>query len=302
MQSPSSNNMSKYRFSFADKKHKTTCPSCKKEKHFQRYIDNSTGQLLSAEFGKCDNESKCGFWNKPKFEPQKTTYRPSVTTTTTEPIFFDTKVYQKFRNHDNNFVSGLFKIYPRYQVTEVLEAYQVGSYRGFTLFPFMDRKSNIRAVQAKLFNENLHTKGTTYLHYLLEKYENVPNWLVRYSEQKNKVSALFGEHLIESCKEKIYLVEAPKTAIIATLHFPKFLWLAVGSKSYFTSERMKPLIGKNVCVVPDLSIGGLTFNEWKLKADMLGFKTYGKLERIATDKQRSEGWDLADFLLNKMQL
>ena len=34
-------------------------------KHWQRYIDTETGEILPDQCGKCDNDNKCIEWNEP---------------------------------------------------------------------------------------------------------------------------------------------------------------------------------------------------------------------------------------------
>ncbi|WP_394341409.1 DUF6371 domain-containing protein [Salinimicrobium sediminis] len=44
-----------------------------------------------------------------------------------------------------------------------------------------------------------------------------------------KIECLFGLHLLNSDKQKaIALVESEKTAVIASIAFPQFIWMATG--------------------------------------------------------------------------
>ena len=94
-------------------------------------------------------------------------------------------------------------------------------------------------------------------------------------------------------------MESEKTAIIATHFMPGFVWLATGGKNgCFNKETVSALKGRDVMLVPDL---GAT-DCWKAKLPM--FKTVCRsvsvsniLEESATDEQRSQGLDIADFLL-----
>ena len=85
---------------------------------------------------------------------------------------------------------------------------------------------------------------------------------------ETKVSCLFGEHLLSKYQTNpIALVEAPKTAIIATLYFgfpdnPKnFLWLAVYNLSSLNIDKCKVLQGRKVFLLPDLN----AFDNWSQK-------------------------------------
>src|SRR5690606_29457183 len=57
---------SEYRYKLAsDKFPKPNCPYCGAKKHWQRYYDIRTGEPLPEEFGRCDNEDKCGQHDNP---------------------------------------------------------------------------------------------------------------------------------------------------------------------------------------------------------------------------------------------
>lgn len=87
-----------------------------------------------------------------------------------------------------------------------------------------------------------------------------------------KVTCLFGEHLSSKYQTNpIALVEAPKTAIIATLYFgfpdntKNFLWLAVYNFSSLNIAKCKVLQGRKVFLFPDLKC----FDNWSKKANNL---------------------------------
>lgn len=44
---------------------KEICPKCKKNKHWVRFKNTITGDLLPKEYGRCDNQVKCGHFNLP---------------------------------------------------------------------------------------------------------------------------------------------------------------------------------------------------------------------------------------------
>ena len=97
----------------------------------------------------------------------------------------------------------------------------------------------------------------------------------------------------------VMLVESEKTAIIMSHFIPDYIWLATGGKNgCFNSEAMQVLRGRDVTLVPDL---GAT-DQWKEKTRMLSgicksVSVSDMLEQIATEEQRSQGLDIADFFL-----
>jgi len=209
------------------------------------------------------------------------------------------------------------------EVTKVIQLYRLGTvsngYRaGANTFPFIDIKGNVRAVQVKQFDEQNHTTGTDFLHSIIEKHhtrnnKSLPEWLEAYTKQDKRISCLFGEHLL--CKyhsNPVALVEAPKTAVYGTLYFglpetpESLIWLAVYNKSSFSFDKLKVLQGRFVYVFPDLSKDGNTFKEWETKAKEYESRLPGTrfifsdlLEQLAPERDKSEGNDLADYLIKQ---
>lgn len=104
----------------------------------------------------------------------------------------------------------------------------------------------------------------------------------------------FGEHLLtaEPCKP-VAIVESEKTAIIASVYLPQFIWLACGSLTNLNHLKCKALTGRNITLFPDK--GG--FDEWTKKAnelkDIVKFRVSDLLE-IRNAEPKS---DLADYLI-----
>jgi hypothetical protein len=115
---------------------------------------------------------------------------------------------------------------------------------------------------------------------------------------------LFGEHLlIDKCKP-VAIVESEKTAIISSIYLPQFIWLAFGGIG-FNIDKCSILKGRTVTLFPDLSKpkeGQPTaFEKWSRKAKELShlaiFTVSDLLERKATEAERKQGLDLADYLI-----
>ncbi len=250
---------------------------------------------------------------------------------TPEPVFFDFETFkqtlQPERYEKNTFIQNLFYRvqfpFEVDEVTKVIQLYRLGTvangYRaGANTFPFIDIKGNVRAVQVKQFDEQNHTTGTDFLHSIIEKHHTrnnkpLPEWLEAYIKQDKRISCLFGEHLLSKYHSNpVALVEAPKTAVYGTLYFglpetpESLIWLAVYNKSSFSFDKLKVLQGRFVYVFPDLSKDGSTFKEWETKAKEYEsrlpetrFIFSDLLEQLAPERDKSEGNDLADYLIKQ---
>jgi hypothetical protein len=250
--------MNVYRYKLASNKFpKLDCPYCGEKKHWQRYIDTETGEVLPEQHGRCDNEQKCGHWVTPKdtdyskmiweqeqgnrseftdnWKPQYKEQRP---TPKAEPVFFDFETFKKTlkpeRYEQNTFIQNLLNnvLFP-FEISDlkkIISMYYLGTEnkrdrKSAITFPFIDINRKIRAIQVKQFDRNNHTKSTDFLHKIIERdltrnNKEIPEWLNEYNKNELKVSCLFGEHLLNKYPTNpIALVEAPKTAIYGTLYF-----------------------------------------------------------------------------------
>ncbi len=248
-----------------------------------------------------------------------------------QPVYFDFDTFKHTLDPDryekNVFIQNLLKsVQFPFDVTDIVKAirlYRIGTiakgYRaGAITIPFIDINNNVRAIQVKQFDEQNHTTGTDFLHSMLEKHftqknEPLPNWLRQYTEQDKRISCLFGEHLLSKYPQNpVALVEAPKTAIYGSLYFgfpdneKNLIWLAVYNKSSFSFDKIQVLKGRDIFVFPDLSKDGCTFSEWKIKAKRFEKQMPGTnfvfsdlLEKLAPERDKSEGMDIADYLIKQ---
>jgi hypothetical protein len=85
--------------------------------------------------------------------------------------------------------------------------------------------------------------------------------------------------------------------LIASVYLPSFIWLAVGSLSNLTPDKCLALKDRKVVLYPDLNAN----DKWKGKAE--AFKSFADftvsdlLEKQASDDDKTNGLDLADYLL-----
>lgn len=52
-------------------------------------------------------------------------------------------------------------------------------------------------------------------------------------------------------QKPVAVVEAEKTAVLASICFPEFVWLSVGSKQSLKAEKLKRLSKRKIILYPD---------------------------------------------------
>ncbi len=333
--------MKNYRFILDQKSKKFICPDCHK-RTFVKYIDTGTGEYLPEKYGRCDREIKCTYHLNPYkdgysqmiYEQEKGTganfqkrqitgYQPQPFQEIKEPVYIPDEILKATQKgyEKNNFIQNLlFNIpfpFTKEAIENIISLYELGTvckgYRaGSITFPFIDINWKIRTIQAKDFDKSNHTIRADFLHSILEKFyskekKSLPDWLISYLQNDTKVSCLFGEHLLAKYPlNPIALVEAPKTAIIATLYFgfpcdPKnLLWLGVYNLSSLNIGKCKVLSGRKVNLFPDLN----AYDNWNKKANEFktampgtSFKVSDLIEKYASIQDKGKGLDIADFLI-----
>ncbi len=231
------------------------------------------------------------------------------------------------RNDFARFLSGRFG----YTVAaDLLQRFQVGTssrWEGASVFWLIDEQQRVRGGQIALYDQTGHKvkhtdrEGkkrvciTSVRAALKWKYRDVtpPGWLAAFPDDAETWPVVFGLPQLQTAPADIpvAIVEGPKTAIICSQLLPGFVWLAVGGKSYLKSERLDALRGRRIMLYPDLNAYHDTTNSnghkikgWltiagQLQAEGFDVTVSDVLEGLATDEDRANGLDLADFLLRE---
>lgn len=317
--------MSEYRYILEPYKGMNTryrCPGCQqKDKTFSLYIDRETGEALSPSVGRCNRESKCGYHYTPKqyFQdnrhylqiPTKSyTLQNATKSYTSKKVIKDYPLLQpekpfsfipfdtfkaSLKGHEtNHFATYLIKLFGVEVASQLVSRYFIGTskhWNGATVFWQIDGKGKVRTGKIMLYNPETGKR-------VKEPFNHI-SWVHKAIKQPEFAlqQCLFGEHLLQDGTKPVGIVESEKTAVIASRYLPQFIWLAVGSLSNLTESKCKALQGRTVTLFPD----GNGFEKWKAKAKELShiatFTVSDLLERKATEGERKQGLDLADYLI-----
>lgn len=194
-------------------------------------------------------------------------------------------------NHLVTFLTGLFGTEI---ALKVVSEYFIGTskhWNGATVFWQVDLAGKIRGGKIMLYNAVTGKR-------IKEPFNHI-TWVHRVADlpEYELRQCFFGEHWLRDKTKPVAIVESEKTAIIASIYFPQFIWLAVGGLGNLKAERCGVLTGRTVILFPDLN----KYEQWKERAQELSriatFTVSDLLERKATEEERSKGLDLADYLV-----
>ncbi len=308
-----------------------TCPSCGAASQFVRYINTQTSEYLADHVGRCNREQNCSYHYTPKqyfhdhheFDtikkvsfklpqsnptrlqvpsPAEKGFRDKVLSQNPKPISFipESILQQSLSNYSHNHLLTFLKsIFDPTTVTHLINTYLLGTSKHWpdsTVFWQIDTHGNIRDGKIMLYNP---TNG----HRIKRPYNHI-TWAhsaLKFKEY-NLQQCFFGEHLLKLHPNlPVSIVESEKTAIIASVYFPQFIWLATGGKhgcKWTTPQVFNILKGRRITLWPDIK----AFDDWKQKAQELlksGLQVTISylLEQVATNSEREAGLDIADYLI-----
>lgn len=284
------------------------CPTCQqRDKTFSLYIDTKTGEHIHPSVGRCNRESNCGHHYTPKqyfqdnnisFDtPQPKTYKPRPVTPQPKTVsFIPVEVFKaSLKAHEtNHFVQFLINLFGVEVTSQLVSRYFIATskhWNGATVFWQIDTQGKVRTGKIMLYSP---TTGKR----VKEPFNHI-NWVHKALKQPEFElrQCLFGEHLLIDKTKPVAIVESEKTAVIASVYLPQFIWVAVGSLTNLNAEKCSILKGRTVTLFPDLN----GFDKWSSKAKELShlaiFTVSDLLERKATEAERKQGFDLADYLI-----
>ena len=301
-------------------KSRFTCPACHKRHTFARY-KGENGEYLSETVGRCNRESKCGYHKKPKEyfleNPQLSSDSRKKSKKTKKNAQIAIKAPTVFKLPDyiepdillrtltnysrNSFLNFLLKLFPEdtEAVLHAVKDYLIGTTKdGKTIFWQVDQSRKVRTGKIIAYDamsgKRLKAIQPNWIHSELKK-------AGRLKDDFNLRQCFFGEHLLTRGKENtVAIVEAEKTAVIASICFSEYVWIAAGAKQNLNAEKLVRLQTEKIILYPDAD-GYEKWREMARNARLLGraAEVSNLLEKHATDQQKAEGYDLADYLIDE---
>ncbi len=289
------------------------CPACGQRQVFVRYVDER-GEYLADDVGRCNRESNCGFHRTPKeqFAEHPTEHAQHVfiprsfsRATTFKAKPFDSlpvvHLERTLVNYEcNGLVEFLLTRLDPSAVNQAVTRYLIGTDGERCVFWQIDQQGRIRTGKLIAYNPTTGKRrkeaNASWLHSELKKRGALP-------ESFELGQCFFGEHLLKAePTAPIAIVEAEKTAVIASLILPEFVWLASGGKTQLNAQRLNVMRNRRVLLFPD----GDAFERWQAVADEataqgLDVRCSDLIELQGTSDEKAEGFDLADYLLASIE-
>ncbi|WP_455966807.1 DUF6371 domain-containing protein [Bacteroides fluxus] len=303
--------MSEYRFSLQKYKRgsKLSCLKCGKKQCFVKYIDNQ-GEITFPDYvGRCDHEQSCKYHYTPldyfNDNPTLMNYSKYNFTKVSNPkpclppSFIDKELMERSLT---NYVMNPLYIYlsgvlGKDEILRIFRLYHVGTSKkwgGSTVYWQIDWQGNVRTGKIMLYDSATGHR--------IKDPRSYVSWVhteLNLQDYHLK-QCFFGEHLLpENPTKPVAIVESEKSALIATHYMPEFIWLGTGGMhGCFKSDVVNVLKGRSVMLCPDLGAKEV----WQAKMPLLTsvcskVVLSDSLEQCATDEQRKNGLDIADFLL-----
>ena len=184
------------------------------------------------------------------------------------------------------------------QMRHAAQRYRLGrSKDGAVVFWEIDEEQQIRDGKLMYYHDNCHRikeQNASWVSAKLKTSMGLPDEL----EPKR---CLFGLHLLEE-KATVAVVEAEKTAVILSEHYPDVLWMASGGLTMLNASKLYPLREHRLVLFPDTDETGKTFQQWKSVAEAaqeffkFPIRVSPILEIHATPEQKAAKIDLVDYL------
>ena len=220
------------------------------------------------------------------------------------PDFIPHKYLKRSLSLNSNFVRFLSKHFSDLQIAEAANNYLLGATRnGEVIFWQIDINGKVRTGKIMQYNSQTGRRiktgygGINWVHHKLKK--SNPSF-----SDFNLSQCYFGEHLLRLYPDKpIAIVEAEKTAVIASMIYHNYNWLAAGNLNGLNVEKSRVLQNKTVILYPDVGC----YDRWLKKAEQINLElslhliVSDFLENFANPQQTHNGYDLADYVIEQLK-
>lgn len=313
---------------YRNRNQKHICPMCEKLT-FVKYFDDDNNCHINDNVGRCDREIECGYhytpkeyykdnsidknkYNQPRtFVPKQRSTSSTNSTSQQQPINYIPFDYieKAAATRNNHFVEFLLDYFDWDSIKNAINPYFIGSTKDRRIvYPQIDADGNVRTAKIMEYDpitgkrKKNGVNAFDWMHSILIKKGLLP-------EDFEKKTCFFGEHLIRSAQNKgktVCILESEKSALLAAIYMPQYLWMASGGMNSLNVDKLKPLKGRKIILYPDSDTKNVAFDKWgkiAKEARQVGFdiSISTLLDRICTPEQKAIGYDLGDFIIDDIK-
>ncbi len=237
------------------------CPRCGKRR-FRPYLDTRTGEVLE-RFGRCNRVESCGFTEFPHHLLENSTpHLPAPPPLPPPPrvqgVFWDWGCYTAL-DRSGRLSSWLLERFGKEVLEETHRRYLLGSLevggRTFEVFWHLSLPNNLHTaalIEMRREGDRLKRTGTqTWLHALPDWREAAPKVWTQTLFGLNQLTLFRGK---EQLTKPLRIVEGYRTAIVCSIYFPEFVWLAASSVQglkQYNYRTLEPLKAFTLELFPD---------------------------------------------------
>lgn len=193
--------------------------------------------------------------------PDALTFAMNIDEKPKTPVFIEAETIARMRRDTDKdaLCTFLCRMFSPADVRKIAELYQIGALHNangsWTAFPYINNAGQCVDVHLMVYEADGHRKKTGRSNGYLLGERNQSGFRAKWP--------LFGEHILPRFPNApVGIVESEKSAIIAALVAPGYIWLATGGESNLTPERCAALKGRECYIFPD--VDGI--ESWRQKA------------------------------------
>ena len=204
-------------------------------------------------------------------------------------------------SYNSNFVRFLCNYFPREKIEGAVQDYALGATKNKSVIYWqIDIKGNVRTGKIMQYNPETGNR--------IKNRAGSINWVHSILKRRNPMyynfnlrQCYFGEHLLRMYPDKpVAIVEGEKTAVIGSMIYKDFNWLAAGNLNGLSVSKSEVLKDKYVTLYPDSGC----MEKWTKKMREIRSRIPAKIsvsdliEKHVNENELQHGYDLADYIID----
>ncbi len=209
------------------------------------------------------------------------------------PSLIPMDLIDRSQSNSHGLYTYLAGMFPADILNRTMQAYRVGATRdGSSIFPQLHLDGKCRTGKIIPYDpatgRRIKERGADWLHARLMRMNG------KAASDYNLRQCLFGEHLLpQHPNASVCLAESEKSAVICSMVWPDYLWVATGGKMNFRQEMLLPLAGRKVVVFADCDATA----DWQEKMQHIPFAANWVFSDWARNEEPASKRDIADLAL-----